>query len=480
MSNSIRFFVLFLVFSFGLSADTITLSVIPSSETVSLGQMISIGVDIAGLGNPPSVGAFDLTVLYDSALVSFGGVTFGPLLGDTSMEALTSSNASPGVVEFAEVSLLAPAQLDGLQSPGFTLATLSFEGLGSGTASFSLAGGVVDDAFGNKLEAVPEPGTLFLLGSFLVGCGLAGGRKRAGACAVAFAALFGANTGRAQTTTQKTKPNQIAATGRSADPPRPAAPNVCVQHIVTVDAKTGSASLKAVFTNKDKNPKKFAFCQMIGVSDTEMVVTAECDIFKDGNTIKCKRSTRMFSSAMDTFHFGCKQVTLGANEKKTVDYGSGQNDKFKGKKASDFKVTYADYVQLNNGVNFDEASCTANMCFGKNANTGLIGTPEIMGDWYLPKLPFDDPYLSTQPICKVPEPPEYRSLSLPLATPSTFPAQVPQLPHNTPSIVPNSYAVPLNLFDIYTMSPESSRPRSSRPVSSLTSRPILPLSHRPL
>jgi len=103
--------------------------------------MISIGVDIAGLGNPPSVGAFDLTVLYDSALVSFGGVTFGPLLGDTSMEALTSSNASPGVVEFAEVSLLAPAQLDGLQSPGFTLATLSFEGLGSGTASFSLAGG---------------------------------------------------------------------------------------------------------------------------------------------------------------------------------------------------------------------------------------------------------------------------------------------------------------------------------------------------
>jgi hypothetical protein len=34
------------------------------------------------------------------------------------------------------------------------------------------------------------------------------------------------------------------------------------------------------------------------------------------------------------------------------------------------------------------------MCFGKDANTGLVGTPAIMGDWYLPKLPFDDPYLS--------------------------------------------------------------------------------------
>jgi len=280
-----------------------------------------------------------------------------------------------------------------------------------------------------------------------------------GACTLAFVALlYAANAARAQKTTQKTKPNQIASTGRDAGPPRPAAPNVCVQHTVTVDAKTGDASLKALFTNKDANPKKFVFCQMIGVNDTQMVVAAECDIFKDGNTIKCKRSARSFSSALDTFHFGCKQVSLAANDKKEVDYGSGQSDKFKGKKASDFKVTYADYVQLDSGVNFDEASCTANMCFGKDANTGLIRTApvQIMGAWYLPKLPFDDPYLSYQPICRAPQTPEYSSLSSSLATPSSFPAQVPQLPPNTPGTVPSSYSVPLNLFDIYTMDPESS------------------------
>jgi hypothetical protein len=319
-----------------------------------------------------------------------------------------------------------------------------------------LVAGVVDDAFGNKLVSIPEPGTRGLLGAPLVLLILALRVARAKRLALSCAALLVLPAlMSAQNTTQKTKANQIGPTGRSDAPPRPPAPNVCVQHTVSVDAKTGTAALKADFTNKDKNPKSFVSCQMIGVSDVEMQTAAECDIVKEGTTIKCKRSTRQFNSALDTFHFGCKQVTLAANEKKTVDYGSGQNDKFKGKKASDFKVTYADYVQLEAGVTFDEASCTANKCFGKNANTGLSGTPAIMGDWYLPKLPFDDPYLTYQPICKPPLLPEYRSLSLPLATPSSFPATVPQMPPNVPMSVPPSYSVPLNLFDVYTMMPDS-------------------------
>ena len=457
MSNFFRFLLLCAISAVPSSAGAIAVSIVPPSASVSTGAAISTSLNIAGLSNPPSVGAFDLTVSYNPSLLSFSGITFGSRLGDPGLlEALTSFRPMPGLIEFAEVSLLAPSDLDTLQSSSFPLSTLSFHGLASGTASFSLVAGVVDDAFGNKLVDVPEPGTLFLPGVILAAWTLVRFGKRAGGYPLALVVLmFGATTLPGQTTTQKTKPNQIAATGRSADPPRPAAPNVCVQHTVTVDAKTGNASLKAEFTNKDANPKSFVFCQMIGANTAEMVTAAECDIFKDGNTIKCKRSTRSFSSALDTFHFGCKKVTLAGNEKKSVDYGSGQNDKFKGKKASDFKVTYADYVQLNAGVDFDEASCAANMCFGKNANTGLLGTVEIMGDWYLPKLPFDDPYLTHQPICQAPLLPEYRSLSLPLGTPSTFPPAVPQLPRNVPSSVPGSYSVPLNLFDIYTMSADS-------------------------
>ena len=457
MCNSFRSLLSFLILCKVLFASTVTVSLSPQATAVSPGQMLSTEAGVAGLGNPPSVGSFDLTVAYNASLLSFKGVTFGLMLGDPGLsEALTVFDASPGSVEFAEVSLLSDTSLDALQSSSFALATLSFQGLETGVASFSFSTGVVDDAFGNKLVEVREPEIASLIGLILMGWGFTRRRRIAGAYMLALLAfLLAADAARAQKTTQKTKPNQIGATDRSAAPPRPVAPNVCVQHTVTVDSKTGDASLTAQFTNKDANPKKFVFCQMIGVSDAQMVTAAECDIFKDGNTIRCKRSSRSFSSALDTFHFGCKLVSLGANGSMKVDYGSGQSDKFKGKKASDFKVTYADYVQLDAGVGFDEASCTANMCFGKDANTGLLGTLAIMGDWYLPKLPFDDPYLSYQPVCRVPQTPEYSSLSSSLATPSNFPAHVPQLPPNTPGSVPSSYPVPLNLFDVYTMAPDS-------------------------
>jgi hypothetical protein len=260
------------------------------------------------------------------------------------------------------------------------------------------------------------------------------------------------------TTTQKTRPTQIAPSpDRPAALPRPAAPNVCVQYTITVDSDSGKAVLNAKFINKDGTPKSFIFCQMAGVSDTEMVVDAECDIVKDGTTIKCERSARRFRSSKDTYHFGCQKIDLAGNETKEVPYGTGQHDKFKGKKASDFKVTYADYVKLDPGVTFDADSCSANKCFGKDTNTGLIRTApvQIMGAWYLPKLPFDDPYISWQPVCKAPLPAEYSSFEQPLSTPSTFPANVPQLPRNVPTSVPKSYAVDLNLFDVYTMGADS-------------------------
>ena len=64
---------------------------------------------------------------------------------------------SPGMVEFAEISLLSPTELDALQTSAFSLGTLSFTALGSGTASFSFSAGVVDDGFGKKLAAISEP-----------------------------------------------------------------------------------------------------------------------------------------------------------------------------------------------------------------------------------------------------------------------------------------------------------------------------------
>jgi hypothetical protein len=104
-----------------------------------------------------------------------------------------------------------------------------------------LTTGVVIDAFGNKLVEVPEPPMLSLIGLTCMGWWVAGRRKAAGTWKLALAGLlFVVDGAYAQKTTQKTKANQIGATVRSAAPPRPAAPNVCVQHTVTVEAKTGN------------------------------------------------------------------------------------------------------------------------------------------------------------------------------------------------------------------------------------------------
>ena len=160
-------------------ALAISVDLVPSSVTVMAGDSLSVGVVISGLvaGGPPSVGAFDLTVSFNPAILSPTGVAFGLFLRNPGLlQALTGFNFLSGLVEFAEVSLLSPAALDALQPASFTLATLSFTALASGTTTLAFSQITVDDAFGNKL-AIPEPGTLLLLGSGLAGLGAVAWRR---------------------------------------------------------------------------------------------------------------------------------------------------------------------------------------------------------------------------------------------------------------------------------------------------------------
>ena len=132
------------------------------------GQVV-VDIVISGLGSgvPPSVGTFDLDVSFDPSILSPTNVTFGPFLGDPDLaEALTNSNFLPGVVDFAELSLLSPSELDVLQPGAFSLATLAFDTLGPGSSPFVFTQIIVDDAFGNKLP-IPEPATGLLLAAGL-------------------------------------------------------------------------------------------------------------------------------------------------------------------------------------------------------------------------------------------------------------------------------------------------------------------------
>lgn len=163
-------------------AASISLTLTPSTATFTSGELVEVDVTVWGLpaGGPPSVGAFDLTVAFDAGVLKPLGVEFGAFLGDASLfEALTGFDPSiPGLIEFAEVSLLAPDALDALQPASFNLATLLFEAIADGTSGFAFFGDRrIDDAFGIKLVVIPEPSMIVLLA---LGAGLLGAFKPRG------------------------------------------------------------------------------------------------------------------------------------------------------------------------------------------------------------------------------------------------------------------------------------------------------------
>lgn len=144
------------------AAAAITLTLEPQVVAFNAGEIVDVDVVVGNLGEfmPPSVGAFDLTVAFDDSVLLPLDVDFGLLLGDPSLfEAIAGFDASAaGLVEFAEVSLLSPDDLDALQPASFRLATLQFLALADGRGAFAFVGDLrVDDPFGIKFDVIGEP-----------------------------------------------------------------------------------------------------------------------------------------------------------------------------------------------------------------------------------------------------------------------------------------------------------------------------------
>lgn len=157
----------------------------PVSSTVNLSTTTDVALTISDLGNSvaPSLGTFDLDIIFDPTILSFTSVSYGdPLLGDQldlfGLGSLTTTTSGVGSVNLFELSFDFPADLDTLQPASFTLATLSFDTIGVGTSPLGLTVNALGDAFGDPLVAnlesgsvnvVPEPGTVLLLSSGLAG-----------------------------------------------------------------------------------------------------------------------------------------------------------------------------------------------------------------------------------------------------------------------------------------------------------------------
>lgn len=164
----------------------VTLALVPSAAAIAVGQTLSVQIVVDGLddGGEIALESFDLELAFDDSRLEFQSLAFGGSLGDPNDggETFVTGPGTPnvtGVVELGLFSLLTEAQLLGLQSAPFLLATIEFQALANpGSALLELInlyggslGGIAGLPLGDELATpgqlfvsiVPEPGAIALL-----------------------------------------------------------------------------------------------------------------------------------------------------------------------------------------------------------------------------------------------------------------------------------------------------------------------------
>jgi hypothetical protein len=147
----------------------------------TVGGTYSVDVVISGMPSGQVVSAFDLDVLFNKNILSVNSVVFSPWLGSLDpllFEVLTNAILTKsGVANFASVSMLSDLELKTLQSSlngTVTLATLNFGAIATGSSTLTFDWYPTKDVKGVDAKviygygadpAVPEPGTILLLGS---------------------------------------------------------------------------------------------------------------------------------------------------------------------------------------------------------------------------------------------------------------------------------------------------------------------------
>ena len=149
---------------FQAPATAITLEFTPNSQTTTLNSQISVDLAISGLGagTEPSLGAFDISLGFDSSVIAFDNAVFGDqldLLGIGSING-TDITIFPPEINLFEISLNSVEALNDLQADSFTLATVTFDAVGIGTSSLTFNDVTLADAFGLPLDADLQPGLI--------------------------------------------------------------------------------------------------------------------------------------------------------------------------------------------------------------------------------------------------------------------------------------------------------------------------------
>lgn len=188
-----RFLSLVLLLGLSFQAQAVVISFVPSDSSVGLGGSAAVDLVVSDLGDDILTG-FDVSVLFDDALLVFESFEFGTdcggfscldVFGLGSFQDVTDWGF--GEIEVFELSFDLDADLMAFQPDDFVLGTFTFTGLEIGVSVldifvWELAGEYVFDPIlgfdvASSLDAdlqagsiqVPEPGTLLLLMSGLLG-----------------------------------------------------------------------------------------------------------------------------------------------------------------------------------------------------------------------------------------------------------------------------------------------------------------------
>lgn len=148
-------------------AKAASLEFVPSLHNTTVGNTVNIAVRISGLGNQvaPSLGVFDINVVYDSSILSLSSAIYGdPILGDqldiNGIGSIKTTTPTTGSINLFELSLDPASVLDSQQAGEFILANLSFNTLAIGNSSLTFNVNSLGDSAGNPISTSLSSGAI--------------------------------------------------------------------------------------------------------------------------------------------------------------------------------------------------------------------------------------------------------------------------------------------------------------------------------